>query len=684
MSQFANSSSPYLRLFTASKVEWHNYSDSLLLEARRAKKVIHFSIGSFLSPRARIEQRFYEREDVGEVLNNYFLNVKVDAAESQDLDWLFKTIFTAPNRLNLGLRFDRYPMSVYIDSVNERVSNPNWHFPFDPYSRSTGDIAMWSRNILNEHVAAAATETNERASMLFQFTRKRIEVSTEHQVTQSLVACLERAKSLRSQYLEADQNGSISMRYFLDRMADELLRLWFLGTERTRDETKGLDVLLVGLTKWVRDVGYDHVEGGFYSPQSNRDPIGFELQKPLALNAWALKLLSQAVAISHDRLLSEATTQTADFVLDKLQTAEGGFYAGLLDEENSLQHSWNRRELREQLTEDEYLVIETLYGLDKRANWNGRWMLRRMGSWRSVIAQLFFSKQECEQLLESARTKLKALSSTRREMLVDERKAIGPNAMASSALLLASAVMGEKGWQESVLNAVHAMVKAYKDDATPSGRPSSLIERALLLNACLDALACSWDADIAGLVTLLVEGVKNQIRHETRSLARTGSELAGLLIRMPLRQELGCVHPVDAVRQSLQKYATLFQDTDVFNELSAVLAQGESIAHGLQYGSSPNESYVLDFLYGEFVVVLRGPQEDCLQWQTTLTKEYKPWKHVYYIPYSFSRDLPAYLPRMMSIEDRQRVSAYVRHDLEEVGIYHTIDEVESIFEQRTS
>ena len=678
MSQFDGSGSPYLQLFAGSKVDWQDYSDLLLPNARKAKKAIHLSIGSFLSPRARLEQRFYEREDVAETLNNYFINVKVDADEHPELDWFFKTIYTSANQILIGQRFDRFPLSIYIDPIGERVSQPTWHFPFDPYSRSEGDIALWHRNILSQHLQAASVSANEQATMLFQLTRKRIETDLDRRATGSFEVYFERAEVRRKHYIEAFEKDAISMRQFLDVIAPDLLRLWYLSENRTGEVTKGLDVLLVELTRWVRDVGFDHVKGGFFTPQSNRDPLGFEVCKTLALNAWSLKLLSQAVAISHDRLLSEALEQTANFIVGELANVNGGFHAGVLDGENSLEWGWTRRELQRSLTEDEYLVIETLYGLDKRANWNGRWMLRRVTSWRSVVDQLFFSTDESESLLQSALAKMKSMTDERKELLIDERLLVGPNAMAASALLLASKVTDNLVWANLAMDSVHSLIRAYKLTGEGRQRELSLIERALLLDACLDVLEYQWDDDVASLISLLVEGVRNRIRDESRSLTRNTAELESLLVRLPLRPELGKDHPVDSVRRSLQRYATLYQDSGVMNELSSMFADMEALSAALQYGSNPSEGFILDFFKGETTVVLRGPESETGEWRNVLTEHFRPWRHLYVIPYSSARDLPNYLPRIMGIEDRDRVMAFVLQDLHVQGPFHELEEVKLV------
>ena len=59
------------------------------------------------------------------------------------------------------------------------------------------------------------------------------------------------------------------------------------------------------------------------------------------------------------------------------------------------------------LTDDtEYLVLETLYGLDKPANFEGKWNLHRYDAWRSVVERLSMERPEADAALASGRRKL--------------------------------------------------------------------------------------------------------------------------------------------------------------------------------------------------------------------------------------------------------------------------------------
>lgn len=75
--------------------------------------------------------------------------------------------------------------------------------------------------------------------------------------------------------------------------------------------------------------------------------------------------------------------------------------------------------------------------------------------------------------------------------------------------------------------------------------------------------------------------------------------------------------------------------------------------HALEMVASPPDT-----------IVLRGPVELVSEWRDAISEGYKPWQRVYSIPYEGIRSVPAYLPRMVPIESRQVVIAYVCRGLQ--------------------
>lgn len=665
-------------------MDWHEYDDELLMKARAERKPLHLSIGRYLSTRTPNEVSFYSREVVGETLNDAFINVKIDADERPDLERFFTINFEPSARRANAPMFELYPTTVFLETTQLTMSLPANFFSFDPYDDSRVRLLYSSNEVLNWHLVHAAFKEGS-GSILLSEAHRRGRIGMHEKAAPSYDALLEDATALRQRVIEADAQSGVSTQGYIQGLVSQLLRLWFLNDHRSREDTKGLDVALIAITKWVRDVGFDHVEGGFYCPSRYQGEMGAEMSKSLEFNAWALDLLMRAVAISRDSLLTEVARQTADFIVERLQLPDGGFAVGIHDPSNSTRFAWDRRTVRRALTEDEYLVVETLYGLDKKANWNGRWLLRRTGSWRSVVDQLFFSKSEAEALLASGRDKLRDLALTRDiDYQFDDRRLTSGNAGAVSALVFAAKTLGESRWFDAASNGLKWIVEnRLGDDSVENANGASegvtVVDYALLLRAALDVLSLQWQPDVANRLAQLVDALKSRF-WDGKTLSLCEIDVAGLLVTFPQSHQLGKIHPVDAVRRGLQLYATLYQDSDVFVILKRLFDDIESVGAAFDLQTNPSGDFSLDFQKGEVVVVLRGPEDECETWRNELNETYKPFRHVFSIPFSVARDLPPCVPRMMSLEDRQRVTAHVLHDSHQLDVIIELDALKEVLD----
>ncbi len=665
-------------------MNWHEYDRDLFIRARSERKTLHVSLGRYLSSRTPLEVRFYARDFVGETLNDAFINVKIDVDERPELERLFTIAYEPVEQQGSVPTIEIYPATIFVDAQRLTMTAPCYYFGVDPYDEGSTRLMYASNEILNLHLLHGTIEANAGLTLLLETHRRgQLDVQTKH--VHSYEALLKDAISMRQRAIEADAQRSVGSWTFICGLASQLFRLWFHSRKRSREDSKGLDMALIGLTRWVRDVMFDHVEGGFYTPLRLRGKFGTELSKSLELNAWALDLLLRAITISRDKLLTAVAQQTADFILDALQLDEGGFALGLYDPTNSTQFAWNRRTVRRALTEDEYLVIETLYGLDKKANWHGRWLLRRTGSWQSVVDRLFFSKANAESLLASGREKLKDLARSRDVAYqVDERCLTRPNAMAISALTFASKTLSEPRWAEAARRGLHWLFDRYAptlDETLETAEiaGSSLIDYALLLRAALDALAYRWEPPFAARARQLIDLIKTRFWHD-KTLSLNAVDSGGLLLAFPQDHVVGKLHPVDAVRRGLQLYATLYQDADVFVLLKSLFDKVETYGATPGLRMNPGSDFSLDFHYGETVAVLCGPIDACEAWRRELLQPYKPFRHVFYVPFGSSRDLPPCLPRMMGLDDRQRPMAYVMRGMEQLGPLDDLDEIKQAFD----
>ena len=290
------------------------YDNALLSRARKERKPLHLSIGRYPSSQTSYEMAFYDLTSVGEVLNDTCINVKIDADERPDLERLFTVGYA---QFGHSTMFDVSPTTVFIKPPGMHVSQPHRYFMADPYEVGTSQFLYAATEILTKHLADALDKPDAGPQLLSEMQRQglfKYERGKLPTYEQYFATCLEN----RQKIINAEANQLISPMQYMMVHVKALLQLWYHSGERTRDDTKGLDIALIALTRWVRDYFYDHVEGGFFTPLPIRRAMGVEMSKRLTVNAWTLDLLMQAVAISRDSLLMEVVRETADFIDQRL------------------------------------------------------------------------------------------------------------------------------------------------------------------------------------------------------------------------------------------------------------------------------------------------------------------------------------------------------------------------------
>ncbi len=140
-----------------------------------------------------------------------------------------------------------------------------------------------------------------------------------------------------------------------------------------------------------------------------------------------------------------------------MQHPSGGFYASLdadSEGEEGKYYVWRREQVKKLLTEDEYLVVETLYGLDKPANFENYWNLHRYDSWRSVVHRLSLTRPAADDTLASAQAKLLAAREQRTPPGRDDKILTGWNALAIMGLTDAADTLHNTAWLQAAQRAL--------------------------------------------------------------------------------------------------------------------------------------------------------------------------------------------------------------------------------------
>ena len=397
-----------------------------------------------------MERESFENATVADILNRYFVSIKVDREERPDVDRVYM-MFVQSTTGSGG-----WPMSVFLTPDLKPFLGGTYYPPDDRYGRP-GFASLLTR--------IAEIWDNTPGKILDQGS----------QFTQAIEAHLREAQSIESSPLKPDwlENGYRQLASGYDpeeggftpapkfprpAVFNFLLRYW-----RRNKKRNSLDMVEFTLRKMARGGIYDHLGGGFhrYSVDDRWHVPHFE--KMLYDQAQLVAAYTETFQATADPEFERAVRETLDYVLRDLTSPDGGFYsaedADSLPEPDAIEkregafYVWTQEEVDRALTPEESLAFRRMYGIGRAGNVAaasdphrelvGRNVLYLQNDLELVAKLTGKSEEEISRLVYAARQKLKPIRDKRPRPHLDDKIVTAWNGLMISGLAKAFQVFGE-------------------------------------------------------------------------------------------------------------------------------------------------------------------------------------------------------------------------------------------------
>ncbi len=541
--RLALETSPYLQQHADNPVDWHAWNPDTLRLAREQDKPILLSIGYSACHWCHVmAHESFEDINVAAVMNELFINIKVDREERPDLDQIYQTAHHLLTQRNGG-----WPLTMFL-SPDGTPFFGGTYFPkqarynlpaFPDLLKRVSQVYAENRAELAEqgqHLIAALAETLPRPG------------SAEVSLNDTPLAL---AVQQHSANFDSVNGGFGGAPKFLHPAELDLL----LRRSHVSGDQQARHVVHFTLQQMAHGGLYDQLGGGFcrYSVDERWDIPHFE--KMLYDNGLLLGLYCDAWQSSGDPMFARVVEQTAAWVLREMQSPDGhdtnnsvnsevrhtrlphpnpppraveganeslreiyvnrGYYSSLdadSEHEEGKFYVWQRDEIRELLSDDEYVLIADYYGLDNPANFEHHaWNLRISASLAEIVQRMGISAEQESALLVSARQKLFAAREQRIRPGRDEKILGAWNGLMITGMARAARVFNRPDWLHSAQRAMDfvrsnlwrdgTLLATYKDGKAHLN--AYLDDHAFLLNASLELLQTEFrSADLAFAVQL--------------------------------------------------------------------------------------------------------------------------------------------------------------------------------------
>ncbi len=419
MNRLAQEKSPYLLQHADNPVDWRPWGAEALEEATRLGKPILLSIGYAACHWCHVmAHESFEDETVAALMNERFVNIKVDREERPDIDQLYMSALQA-----LG-EPGGWPLTMFLTPAAE----PFWggtYFPPEP---------RWGRPSFRQVLTAVADAfargdaaiANNSATLARALAAGARSVPGEG-VTPALIGRVADAYLRR---VDPQHGGLRGAPKFPNPPIYRLL--WQAGGEAGRAATHSL------LRHMSQGGIYDHLGGGYARYSTDAEWLVPHFEKMLYDNAQLLELLALAFADRPDPLYAERAAETVGWLVRDMQT-EGAFAASEdadSEGEEGRFYVWSLSEVTALLGADA-APFARAYDVTEAGNWEGHSILRRIAPPGDPAD---------EALLGRARASLFEARAQRPRPTRDDKILADWNGLAIAALARAAAVFRRPDW----------------------------------------------------------------------------------------------------------------------------------------------------------------------------------------------------------------------------------------------
>src|SRR5436309_4035988 len=129
-------SSPYLRQHAHNPVDWYSWGPEALARAKELDRPIFLSVGYSACPWCHVmEHESFENPEIGQILNDNFVSIKVDREERPDIDHIYMSAVQILTQLITGQAQGGWPMSVFLTPELKPFYGGTYYPPDDRYGR---------------------------------------------------------------------------------------------------------------------------------------------------------------------------------------------------------------------------------------------------------------------------------------------------------------------------------------------------------------------------------------------------------------------------------------------------------------------------------------------------------------------------------------------------------------------
>jgi len=488
--------SPYLLQHAHNPVDWYSWGEEALERARQEDKPILVSIGYAACHWCHVmERESFEDDATAQLMNEHFINIKIDREERPDLDHIYMDAVQAMTGSG------GWPLNVFLTSEGKPFYGGTYFPPVKAFNRMSWKEVLQAihqsyREKKNE-ILAQAENLTEHLSVSNSFglsKQANVDSPFSKDYLDTIAAnILKQADTQWGGFGRAPKfPQTFSIQY--------LLRHYHF----TKDES-ALRQALLSLDKMICGGINDQLGGGFARYSTDNEWLAPHFEKMLYDNALLICVLSEAFQLTGNNLYKDAIISTMDFIKREMTNEEYGFYSSLDADSEGVEgkfYVWSKAEVENILGNDAGLFCG-FYDITDKGNWEHTNILRMQHSTEEFANLVHIGIEELKEILEDCKQKLMQYRHKRTRPALDDKILLGWNALMNMACSKAYAALGDPVYLEMAIKniqfierrfkAIEGYYHTYKDNIAKI--PAFLDDYACLIQSYIHLQEVTGDSD---------------------------------------------------------------------------------------------------------------------------------------------------------------------------------------------
>ena len=352
-----NEKSPYLKQHKDNPVNWLPWDKETLEKAKNEKKPIFLSIGYASCHWCHVmAHESFENNDTAKVMNEKFVNIKVDREERPDLDSIFQKSLGVLTGAQGG-----WPLSMFLDENAVPFTGGTYFPPKEMHGRPSFTQVL-------ENVSKVYSENRDK--IIAQVSQLQLVFKELNRKNAVLKQDLEPYAEKIIQYLD-EQNGGFKgapkfpQFYVFDSI------FYFYKKNNDKKFLKPVENLLKNISsKGI----YDQLGGGIARYTVDEKWIIPHFEKMLYDNALLVKLYLHLYQITGNSIFKNIIDKTLNFIENEMLDKNGGFYSSIDADTNNIEGEyfvWTKKELTNIFDNNDLNLICDFFGIKENGNFEG-------------------------------------------------------------------------------------------------------------------------------------------------------------------------------------------------------------------------------------------------------------------------------------------------------------------------